>query len=176
VQTRSTVAIETSGLTRRFGETVAVDGISLTVEQGEAFGFLGSDGAGKSTIRNVLPGFLRPTAGETRVLRHDAVGASAAVRSRVGLLPEGYEPSGNLAGREHVQSAIRTQAAAGDSDAILDRVGLDLEDPSLETVLEQYTGDAGGEPDASAADGGERPIGDADDAGDAETAAAGAER
>ena len=133
-----------------------MDGISLTVEQGETFGFLGSDGAGKPTIRNVLPGFLRPTAGETRILRHDAVGASATVRSRVGLLPEEYEPSGveprTISPAESTSGRRSGQAAAGDPDAILDRVGLDLEDPSLETVLEQHTGDAGGEPDASAAD------------------------
>lgn len=74
---------------------------------------------------------------------------------------------------ESTSSRRSGQAAAGGPDATLDRVGLDLEDPSLETVFEQYTGDAGGEPDASAADGGERPT---DDAGDAETAATGAER
>jgi ABC-2 type transport system ATP-binding protein len=121
-------AIETRDLTRRFGETVAVDGVSLTVDQGEAFGFLGPNGAGKSTTISVLLGFLRPTAGEARVLGRDAVDASAAVRSRVGLLPEGYEPYANLTGREHVRSAVRTKGADDDPDAVLDRVGLDPAD------------------------------------------------
>jgi ABC-type multidrug transport system ATPase subunit len=56
-------AIRTDGLTKRFGDVVAVDGLDLTVEEGEVFGFLGPNGAGKSTTINVLLGFIEPSSG-----------------------------------------------------------------------------------------------------------------
>ncbi len=118
--------IETSGLTRRFGDVVAVDDLDMTVERGEAFGFLGPNGAGKSTTISVLLGFLEPTAGEVRVLGESEMGPS--VRERVGLLPEGCAPYDNLTGREHVTSAVRAKGADDDPTALLDRVGLDPDD------------------------------------------------
>jgi ABC-2 type transport system ATP-binding protein len=121
-------AIEADGLTRTFGDFVAVDDLSLTVEQGEAFGFLGPNGAGKSTTINMLLGFLEPTAGSMTVLGRDATSESRAIREQTGLLPEGYDVYQNLTGREHVVSAIETKRADDDPDAILDRVGLDPDD------------------------------------------------
>jgi ABC-2 type transport system ATP-binding protein len=121
-------AIEADGLTRTFGDFVAVDDLSLTVEQGEAFGFLGPNGAGKSTTINVLLGFLEPTAGSMTVLGRDVTSESRAIRERTGLLPEGYDVYQNLTGREHVVSAIETKRADDDPDAILDRVGLAPDD------------------------------------------------
>ncbi|MFB6146558.1 MAG: ABC transporter ATP-binding protein [Halobacteriaceae archaeon] len=122
-------AIETGGLTKRFGaDVVAVDDLDLTVQRGEVFGFLGPNGAGKSTTINVLLGFLDPTAGSVRVLDRDVTADSRAVRQRVGLLPEGYEPYQNLTGREHVRSAIDAKGADDDPDHLLDRVGLDPAD------------------------------------------------
>jgi ABC-2 type transport system ATP-binding protein len=121
-------AIETEGLTRRFGDIVAVDDLDLTVEEGEVFGFLGPNGAGKSTTINVLLGFLDPTAGRASVLGMDAGSESRAVRQRVGLLPEGFELYENLTGREHVVSAIQTKDADDDPDALIERVGLDTDD------------------------------------------------
>lgn len=121
-------AIETDGLTRRFGDLVAVDALNLSVEDGEVFGFLGPNGAGKSTTINVLLGFLDPSEGSATVLGRDATRESRAVRQRTGLLPEGFGVYENLTGREHVQSAIETKGAADDPDALLDRVGLDPAD------------------------------------------------
>jgi ABC-2 type transport system ATP-binding protein len=121
-------AIQTDGLTRRFGDLTAVDGLNMTVESGEVFGFLGPNGAGKSTTINMLLGFLQPSEGSATVLGHDAARESRAVRQRTGLLPEGFELYDNLTGREHVESAIETKGASDDPDALIDRVGLDPED------------------------------------------------
>ncbi|WP_433627753.1 ABC transporter ATP-binding protein [Halomicrococcus sp. NG-SE-24] len=122
------VAIETDGLTRRFGDFVAVDDLSLSVEEGEVFGFLGPNGAGKSTTISVLLGFLKPSSGTASILGHDVTTNSRAIRKRIGLLPEGYDVYENLTGREHVVSAIETKGADDDPDAILDRVGFDPDD------------------------------------------------
>ena len=109
-------AIDTDGLTRRFGEFVAVEDLSMTVEEGEVFGFLGPNGAGKSTTINVLLGFLDPSEGSATILGHDVTTDSRAIRERIGLLPEGYDVYENLTGREHVVSAIDTTNADDDPD------------------------------------------------------------
>jgi ABC-2 type transport system ATP-binding protein len=121
-------AIRLENLTRTFGDIVAVDGLTLTVEEGEVFGFLGPNGAGKSTTIDVLLGFLEPTAGTATVLGRDVTADSRAVRRRVGLLPEGYGMYENLTGRELLESAIETKRADDDPDAIVERVGLDPDD------------------------------------------------
>jgi ABC-2 type transport system ATP-binding protein len=120
-------AIQTDGLTRRFGDLTAVDSLNLTVESGEVFGFLGPNGAGKSTTINMLLGFLQPSGGSATVLGHDAGSESRKVRQRTGLLPEGFELYENLTGREHVKSAIQTKGASDDPDELIDRVGLEPE-------------------------------------------------
>ena len=120
-------AIETDGLTRRFGDLTAVDALNLTVEDGEVFGFLGPNGAGKSTTINMLLGFLKPSEGSATVLGQDAASQSRAVRQRTGLLPEGFELYENLTGREHVVSAIDTKNADDDPDHLIERVGLEPE-------------------------------------------------
>ena len=120
-------AIETVGLRKEFGDVVAVDGLDLTVERGEVFGFLGPNGAGKSTTINVLLGFLTPTAGEARVLGHDVADDSLAVRERIGVLPEDFEPYERLTAREHVAYAARLKSVEADVDALLERVGLQRE-------------------------------------------------
>ena len=63
-------AIQTVGLTKRFGRTLALDQLDLTVEAGEVFGFLGPNGAGKSTTIRLLLGHLRPTAGQAWIFGH----------------------------------------------------------------------------------------------------------
>ena len=81
-------AIETDGLTRRFGERVAVDGLSLRIAAGEVYVLLGPNGAGKTTAVRLLCGLLAPSAGTARVLGHDVATEGAAVRAGVGLLTE----------------------------------------------------------------------------------------
>ncbi len=81
-------AIETHGLGKRFGAHVAVRHLSLEVREGEIFGFLGANGAGKSTSLKMLLGLIRPTAGDGRVL--GAPLGNVAVRREIGFLPEDF--------------------------------------------------------------------------------------
>ena len=118
-------SIRLRGVTKRFGDVVAVDDLDLTVREGEVFGFLGPNGAGKSTTINLLLDFIRPTEGTVEVLGVDAQTDPAAVRRQVGVLPEGYGFEDDLVGREYVEWAVATKDAADDPDRLLDRVGLD---------------------------------------------------
>ena len=117
-------ALETHRLTKRYGELTALDGLDLTVREGEVFGFLGPNGAGKSTAINLLLGFLTPSDGTGTVLGHDVVTESRHVRQRVGLLPEGYSAFDRLTAREHLDYAIAAKDADDDPDVLLDRTGL----------------------------------------------------
>jgi ABC-2 type transport system ATP-binding protein len=120
--------IELDGVTKRFGDVVAVDDLSFEVERGEVFGFLGPNGAGKSTTINMILDFVRPTAGEISVLGMDARGESEAIRARSGVLPEGYDVYDRLTGRQHLEFAIESKAVEADPEEIFERVGLDQED------------------------------------------------
>ncbi|MCU4974135.1 ABC transporter ATP-binding protein [Halobacteria archaeon AArc-m2/3/4] len=121
-------AIETSGLTKTYGELTAVDGLDLTIEEGEVFGFLGPNGAGKSTTINMLLDFTRPTAGSASVLGYDAQTEADEISPRVGVLPEGFDIYPRLSGRRHLEFAIQTKDADDDPDRLLERVGLSTED------------------------------------------------
>ena len=79
-------AIQTIGLTKRFGRTLALDQLDLTVEAGEVFGFLGPNGAGKSTTIRLLLGHLRPTAGQAWIFG-DASGDAAAAHRHLAYVP-----------------------------------------------------------------------------------------
>lgn len=81
-------AIELVGLTKRFGRSLAVNGLSLSVPRGSTFGLLGPNGAGKSTTIRMLMGVLSPTAGEARVLGIDVRSDPTQVKQRVGYVPE----------------------------------------------------------------------------------------
>src|SRR5262249_54063977 len=82
--------IEIEGLTRRFGEVTAVDGLTLTIGEGEVFGLLGPNGAGETTTVRMLACLISRTAGQARVAGHCIGDAAAArkVRSLIGLMPE----------------------------------------------------------------------------------------
>jgi ABC-2 type transport system ATP-binding protein len=97
-------AIETLGLTRRFGTMTAVDAIDLRVERGTFYGFLGPNGAGKSTTIKMLTGLLAPTAGSMRLLGEDVSDPKRAlsVKARVGVVPENLGLFENLTGREYL--------------------------------------------------------------------------
>ena len=121
-------AIQVDGLTKHFGTVVALDDLSLTVEEGEIFGFLGPNGAGKSTMINVVLDFVKPTEGQVTVLGMDAQEQSKEIRQRLGVLPEGYHTYDRLTGYQHLEFALESKDADDDPDELLDRVGLSREE------------------------------------------------
>lgn len=121
-------AVRTEGLTKRFGDVVAVDGLDMEIEEGTVFGFLGPNGAGKSTVIDMLLDFVRPTAGSATVLGDDPTTDAAAIRRRTGVLPEGASLYERLTGREHLEWIARANDVAVDAEALLGRVGLSSDD------------------------------------------------
>jgi ABC-2 type transport system ATP-binding protein len=101
------LAIETEGLTRRFGDLEAVREVNLRVEAGQFFGFLGPNGAGKSTTIKMLTGLLEPTAGRIRILGLDLAADPIAVKSQIGVVPEGLALFDRLTGPEYLNFAGR---------------------------------------------------------------------
>ena len=85
-----TTAIEVRDLTRRFGSFTAVDSISFEVEQGEVFGFLGANGAGKTTAIKMLTGLLAPTSGSAVVAGYDVIARADEVRKRIGYMSQRF--------------------------------------------------------------------------------------
>jgi ABC-2 type transport system ATP-binding protein len=86
----SAPAIAVEGLTRRFGSFTAVDAITFDVAPGEVFGFLGANGAGKTTAMRMLIGLLAPSAGTARVAGHDVGREPEQVRRRIGYMSQRF--------------------------------------------------------------------------------------
>jgi ABC-2 type transport system ATP-binding protein len=99
----SDTAFVTDGLTRHFGEVVAVDHLTLEVQAGEVFGFLGHNGAGKTTTVRLLNGVLAPTSGSARVLGLAPMEQGPALRRRTGVLTETPSLDERLTGRENLE-------------------------------------------------------------------------
>lgn len=122
-------AIETDGLTRRFGDFTAVDGVSLRIPKGHLYGFLGLNGAGKTTTIRMLTTLLPPTGGTARLWGHDVVKEPLAVRALVGLVSdETSESQSTWTAREYLSyfASIRhMRDVAKQVEKILDDVGLD---------------------------------------------------
>jgi ABC-2 type transport system ATP-binding protein len=100
-------AIQTSALTRRFGEMAAVDHIDLRVPYGQIFGLLGPNGAGKSTTIKMLTTLLDPTSGTAIVAGFDVARAPAEVRRRIGYVPQMLSADGALNGRENLMLSAK---------------------------------------------------------------------
>jgi ABC-2 type transport system ATP-binding protein len=120
------LAIETHGLTKRFGERAALDGIDLRVPCGCAFGFLGPNGAGKTTIIRTLLGLTTASSGTMRVLGHPVPAELAQALRRVGAIVEEPRFHMHLTGRENLRliAAVRGPEAYAQIDPALARVGL----------------------------------------------------
>ena len=95
-------AIEAIGLTRRFGAFTAVDAITFRVGRGEVFGFLGANGAGKTTAIRMLIGVLAPTAGEARVAGRDVYTQAEEVKRRIGYMSQRFSLYEDLTVRENI--------------------------------------------------------------------------
>ncbi|MEQ8825558.1 MAG: ribosome-associated ATPase/putative transporter RbbA [Filomicrobium sp.] len=94
-------AIVANGLTRRFGSFTAVDNVDLTIERGEIFGFLGSNGCGKSTTMKMLTGLLPPSAGKAFLFGQAVDAGSIAIRRRVGYMSQAFSLYGELTVRQN---------------------------------------------------------------------------
>ncbi|MFI6659105.1 ABC transporter ATP-binding protein [Streptomyces sp. NPDC050523] len=100
--TARTEAVTCTGLSYVFGETKAVDGLDLSVEEGEVFGLLGPNGAGKTTAIRCITTLLPVPAGLVRVFGHDAAKDRMAVRRLLGYVPQQLSADAGLTGRENV--------------------------------------------------------------------------
>jgi ABC-2 type transport system ATP-binding protein len=123
-------AIETDGLTRRFGDFTAVDGVSLRIPKGHLYGFLGLNGAGKTTTIRMLTTLLPPSGGTARLWGHDVVKEPLAVRALVGLVSdETSESQPTWTAREYLSYFARIRRmpeVPRQVEKILDDVGLDV--------------------------------------------------
>ncbi|MBV8219435.1 MAG: ATP-binding cassette domain-containing protein, partial [Solirubrobacterales bacterium] len=124
-----TAMIEARGLTKRFGKTVALDGLDLTADAGQVVAVLGPNGAGKTTFVRTVATLLRADAGTLRVAGHDAHKEPAAVRQVIGLAGQfaAIEPA--MTGRENLEMVARLfgqsrRAARASAGAVLEQLGL----------------------------------------------------
>jgi ABC-2 type transport system ATP-binding protein len=92
--------VETLALRRTFAGLVAVDDLNLRVERQQFYGFLGPNGAGKSTTIKMLTGLLRPSSGQIKILNEDLAQNAVAVKSRIGVVPEGLALFERLTGAQ----------------------------------------------------------------------------
>lgn len=105
-------AIETTALTRRFGDITAVDHIDVRIPYGQIFGLLGPNGAGKSTTIKMLTTLLDPSSGTAVVAGFDVVKAAAEVRRRIGYVPQMLSADGALTGRENLMLSAKLYGMA----------------------------------------------------------------
>jgi ABC-2 type transport system ATP-binding protein len=125
----SAPAIEVRNLTRRFGAFVAVDDVSFEVHPGEIFGFLGSNGAGKSTTIRMLCGLLKPTSGTALVGGVDVGRDPEGVKRRIGYMSQRFSLYERLTVDQNIRFfsgiyGLRQEAAAGRREFVLDMAGL----------------------------------------------------
>jgi ABC-type multidrug transport system ATPase subunit len=120
------VVLETRGLTKRFGGRAAVEGLSLRVERGDICGFLGQNGAGKSTTLRMVAGLVRPTAGEVFVLGHDVARRRTRALRNVGVIIESPAFYENFSGRANLRMLASLSGGARPRriDEVLEIVGL----------------------------------------------------
>lgn len=117
-------AIEVTGLTKRYGDQMAVDGIDLQVAEGEILAFLGPNGAGKTTTIEILEGFRKPSSGTVSVLGVDPAEAPLSWRERIGIVLQESEPVTELTARESVVMQAGYYSNPRDIDEVLGLVGL----------------------------------------------------
>ncbi|WP_459192591.1 ABC transporter ATP-binding protein [Halosimplex sp. J119] len=130
-------AIETDGLTKRYGSVAAVEGLDLTVEAGTIYGFLGPNGAGKTTTMRMLTGLTRPTEGSATVAGID-VRERDRLGERIGYVPDTPPLYEKLTAREQLSAIADVRGLDPDAtrehvSALFDRFGLDAADDRIET-------------------------------------------
>ena len=108
-----TAAIQTHGLTRRFGALTAVEDVTLSVAPGQFFGFLGPNGAGKSTTIKMLTGLLEPSAGTIEILGSPFGASALELKRQIGVVPEGMALLGRLTAPEYLRFVGRMYGLDG---------------------------------------------------------------
>jgi ABC-2 type transport system ATP-binding protein len=126
----SDFAVEMDGITRRFGDFLAVDNVTLSIPKGHLYGFLGLNGAGKTTTIRMLTTLLPPSAGTAKLWGHDVVRDPLAVRKLVGLVSdETSESQSSWTAREYLSYFARLRNIQDPRDHVerlLDDVGLNV--------------------------------------------------
>jgi ribosome-dependent ATPase len=123
------IAIDAKGLTRRFGDFTAVDHVTLSIERGEIFGFLGSNGCGKSTTMKMLTGLLPPTEGTATLFGSSVEAGSIEVRKNLGYMTQSFSLYGEMSVRQNLVLHTRLYHLAPDKakarvDELVSRFGL----------------------------------------------------
>jgi len=123
-------AIVTRELTRRFGTFTAVDHITFSIAAGEVFGFLGANGAGKTTAIRILTGLLAPTSGDARVAGHDVYTESEGIKRRIGYMSQRFSLYEDLTVRENIRLyggiyGLSDEELRHRSQHMLERLGLE---------------------------------------------------
>ncbi len=124
-----TNVIEVHGLTKRYGQVLAVDGVDFAVREGEVFGFLGPNGAGKTTTVRLLTGVLAPTAGTARIQDHDIRTEPLLSRAHLGIVPEEANVYVDLSVWQNVMlmaqlHGVPRRQRVQEGDRLLDALGL----------------------------------------------------
>jgi ABC-2 type transport system ATP-binding protein len=104
---RRTPIVEADNLTRRFGDLVAVNGVSLSIAPGETFALIGPNGAGKSTLMKMLTTMLPPTSGRATIAGFDVARQPQQVRAHIGYVPQLLSADGELSGYENMLLSAR---------------------------------------------------------------------
>jgi ABC-2 type transport system ATP-binding protein len=130
--------ITTKNLSKRYGGKLAVDDLTFSVSPGEVLGFLGANGAGKSTTMRMIAGFIAPSAGQVTVCGHDIERAPVAAKSCMGYLPEGAPSYGEMTVSEFLDFVADLRGLSGAArrrrrDIVIDRLALA---PVIEQVIE----------------------------------------
>src|ERR1700684_2751957 len=130
--------ITTKNLTKRYGDKLAVDDLTFSVAPGEVLGFLGANGAGKSTTMRMIAGFISPTTGQVSVCGHDIEKEPVEAKSCMGYLPEGAPSYGEMTVDEFLDFVADVRGLAGERrrerrDVVIDRLALG---PVIDQVIE----------------------------------------
>jgi ABC-2 type transport system ATP-binding protein len=121
----SVPAVEITGLVKRYGSTIAVDGLDLRMARGRLLALLGPNGAGKTTTVEICEGFLKPDSGVVRVLGLDPVRDGAALRPKIGVMPQGGGAYPGVRAEEMLRLVAACAANPLDPSWLLDVLGLD---------------------------------------------------
>jgi len=133
-------AIEAEGLTMRFGDFTAVDDVTIRIERGEIFGFLGSNGCGKTTTMKMLTGLLEPTSGSAKLFGRPVDSRDLETRKRVGYMSQSFSLYAELTVRQNLDLHARlfqvpSNAVEGRVGEMLDRFELDSVADTLPDAL-----------------------------------------